>query len=228
MSIAHELSIRLTIRQVADLVGLTYDQVYAHVAEKGTLKAEKVLGRYFISREDFEAWNRDRRDNFRSSNPNMHIALDHCRLELWTVPVIKLPGAARTLCLSITGERIVNSVESNTPLLTNWKRLVASRVKERRGPTMWDPRDSYAITVALSFCPDYHGGNRDLDVDNFAKPIIDALAAGIFCDDDTDPQEIRRFNYNDSNFSTLLIHRLPNADQRDNEGIAVYASSKPE
>ena len=66
-----------------------------------------------------------------------------------------------------------------------------------------------------------------MDVDNFIKPIIDALAAGLFCDVDIDPQDIPRYNYDDSNISTLLIHRLANADRRENEGVVIYVSSKP-
>ena len=44
-----------------------------------------------------------------------------------------------------------------------------------------------------------------MDVDNFVKPIIDALAAGLFCDPQIDPNNIPHWNYDDSNFNTLLI-----------------------
>ena len=78
----------------------------------------------------------------------------------------------------------------------------------------------------MSFHPRTHG-NRDLDVENFIKPVLDGLAAGLFCENDTDPQGIDQFNYDDSNFNTLLIHRLDNAPTADLEGIAVFVSSRP-
>ena len=227
MATTPKLPETLTVREVANLVGLTYDQVYVHITEKGTLKAQKILGRYVINRKDFEAWDQDRKDNFQTGRPNMDIILNHRRLDLWTVPVIEFSDAARTLCLPITGHRIVNSVTTNQEKLRRWKGLVASRVKEARGPSQWNTEDSFAITVGFSFSLALHGGNRPLDVDNFTKPIIDALAAGLFCDAATDPQDIPRYNYDDSNFSTLLIHRLANADRRENEGVAIYVSSKP-
>ena len=217
----------MKISDVAKATNLTYDQVYDHVTVKKTLKAQKILGRYFIDPKDFEAWNRGRGDNSQPGHPNMDITLNHRRLGLWTVPVIELPDAVCTLCLPITGHRIVNSVENNPRRLIGWKRLVASRVKEKRGREQWDSRDRFAITVGLSFSPEYHGGKRRLDVDNFIKPIIDALAAGLFCDAATDPQGIQKFDYDDSNFNTLLIHRLANADRRENEGVVIYVSSKP-
>ena len=146
----------------------------------------------------------------------------------WSVPVIELPRAERRLSRPIMGE-IANSIHTNQKgkiRLIEWKKLVAFQVKESRGDGEWNPWDRFTVTLALSFCPGLHG-NRPLDVENFVKPIIDALAAGLFCDADTDTDGIERWNYNDSNFSTLLIHRLPDAYQPRDEGIAVFVTSKP-
>ena len=72
-----------------------------------------------------------------------------------------------------------------------------------------------------------HGNQKNLDVENFIKPVIDALAAGLFCDPDQDPQEIAKWGFDDSNFRTLLIHRLDDATRRDDEGVAISVSSGP-
>ena len=64
-----------------------------------------------------------------------------------------------------------------------------------------------------------------LDVENFVKPVVDGLAAGLFCDNDTDPNHIELWNYDDSNFNTLLIHRLEDARRPEDEGIAISISS---
>ena len=40
------------------------------------------------------------------------------------------------------------------------------------------------------------------------------------------PQDIQRWNYDDSRFTTLLIHRLPDALSREAEGAAIAVSSR--
>ena len=146
----------------------------------------------------------------------------------WSVPVIEMPEAERRLCLPIMG-RIANSIPTNQrdkERLREWQKLVAFQVKESRGVEGWNSEDSFTITLGLSFCRKLHG-NRSLDVENFIKPIIDALAAGLFCEADTDTHGIQHWNYDDSNFSTLLIHRLPDTYRPGSEGIALCVSSKP-
>ena len=158
----------------------------------------------------------------------MDFIFTHRTIGHWDVPVIELPDATHGLCLSIMGQ-IANSISTGQSAgehLREWKKLVASQVKDSRGVEKWNPNNSFAISLGLSFCPALHG-NQALDVENFIKPIIDALAAGLFCEADTDPQDIQHWSYDDSNFSTLLIHRLPDADRPENEGIAVCVSSKP-
>ena len=133
--------------------------------------------------------------------------------------------ASDSLCLPVVGT-IVNSITERKENLHAWKGKIAFEVKATRGTLRWNPSNNYAITLALSF----HGANhgyRDLDVENFVKPILDALAAGLFCDPETDPSNINHWNYDDSNFNTLLIRRLPDADSREEEGIAICVSSLP-
>ena len=142
----------------------------------------------------------------------------------WEVPALEFTNPARAaLRLPVTGT-IINSITERKESLQDWKVKIASEVKAARGTT-WDSRNDYAITLSLSFHPANHG-NRDLDVENFVKPILDALAAGLFCDPQTDPSDISLWNFDDSNFNTLLIHRLPNADARDKEGIAICVSAR--
>ena len=142
----------------------------------------------------------------------------------WTVPSLDFTTPARAaLRLPVTGI-IINSVAERKDSLQAWKVKIASEVKAVR-ETPWDPGNDYAITLSLSFHPANHG-NRRMDVDNFVKPIIDALAAGLFCDPQTDPNDIPHWNYDDSNFNTLLIHRLPDATAPDKEGIAICASAR--
>ena len=144
----------------------------------------------------------------------------------WTVPSLEFTNPVRAaLRLPVTGI-IINSVidTERKASLDAWKVKIASEVKAARG-TPWYPGNDYAITLSLSFHPANHRNQRS-DVDNFVKPIIDALAAGLFCDPQTDPNNIPRWDYDDSNFNTLLIRRLPDATAPDKEGIAICASAR--
>ena len=78
--------------------------------------------------------------------------------------------------------------------------------------------------MSFKFNPKKHGNQR-LDVENYVKPVVDAIAAGLFCPPETEPKNITNWNYDDSNFNTLLIHRLPDANDPQSEGIAVCISS---
>ena len=147
-------------------------------------------------------------------------------IEGWTVPTIEFSEPARaSLCVAVSGV-IINSIVDgarNRERQQNWKVQVASAAKSMRGAQPWNAHDEYAISLAMRFHLGNHG-NRDLDAENFIKPVIDALAAGLFCSNSTDPRNITHWNYDDSNFNTLLIHRVPNAAARADEGIAVCVS----
>ena len=144
----------------------------------------------------------------------------------WEIPTVEFADPTRnSLCLTIPGT-IVNSITERKESLQTWKVEIASKVKEARGASLWIPSSDYAITLALSFHPANHG-YQPLDVENFIKPILDALAAGLFCDPQTAPSNISHWNYDDSNFNTLLIHRLSDAASRDAEGVAICVSTLP-
>ncbi|MDE2836464.1 MAG: hypothetical protein OXL97_03010 [Chloroflexota bacterium] len=130
------------------------------------------------------------------------------------------------LSLRVNGS-VINSVTERTQALQAWKVRVASAVKAVRGEERWDPADTYAITLAFKFHLPNHGNQR-LDVENFVKPVIDALAAGLFCPPQINPRDILHWDYDDSNFNTLLVHRLPDAATRGAEGVTLSVSSARE
>ena len=112
-------------------------------------------------------------------------------------------------------------------MLQEWKIKVASNVRGNRGDMPWDPEDRSVVTLGFSFCPELHGGPRQkLDVENYIKPTLDALAAGLFSELGEDLASIPRWDYDDSNFSTLLIHRLPDASSAADEGVVIFVSAK--
>ena len=124
-----------------------------------------------------------------------------------------------TLCVPVVGE-IINSVVDGARRADQqaWKAQVASAVESERGNAVWNDGDAYAITLGLRFYPKA----QDFDVDNYVKPILDALAKGLGL-----PWKGKReWDYDDSNFTTLLIHRLPDAGSREAEGAAIAVSSR--
>ena len=144
----------------------------------------------------------------------------------WAVPTIEFSRPSRPYLRVAVNGVIINSVVDGAmgkEKQQNWKAQVASAVKRARGMQSWNAGDEYAISLAMRFHLGNHG-NMDLDAENFVKPIIDAIAAGLFSDSQTQLQNIKRWGYDDSNFNTLLIHRLPDARTRAGEGIAISVS----
>lgn len=145
----------------------------------------------------------------------------------WTIPVIELAGNARSLQLSVSGVIINSEPNDRRERQQRWKVSVASRVKAERGKEPWNPADRYAVSLGFAFHPKNHGNQRQMDVENFVKPVVDALAAGLFCPPEQNLQDIARWEFDDSNFNTLLIHRLEDAPRPEDEGIAIGVSARP-
>ncbi len=144
---------------------------------------------------------------------------------LWHVATVVFVAEKKSLALSVNGI-IGNSVaDSNRgkQRQVDWKKNIATNVKERRGPTAWEASGHYAISIGFSFCMKEHG-NQPLDVENFLKPTIDALAAGLFCSNEQDIAKIERYNYDDSGFRHLFVHRLDDTADASAEGIGIYVS----
>ena len=124
--------------------------------------------------------------------------------------------------VGIVGNSITTSVVGKRRT-SAWKANVASSVKHARGGKIWNPQWQYAITIGFSFCRALRGNQR-LDVENYLKPSIDALAAGLFNSDEQDSRSIQRYNYDDSNFKYLFVYRLPDAKVASEEGAAFCVS----
>ena len=148
----------------------------------------------------------------------------------WRIPAVTFGATAHdSLTVPVWGT-IINSITTSRTGKTKqrlWKRRIASTVKAARGDHPWDPAHDYAISVALRFhWPSPSHGTQPLDVENFLKPVLDATAAGLFCPESMDPDAIEQWGYDDSNFKTLLIHRMRNASRGDDEGIALHVSCR--
>ena len=156
---------------------------------------------------------------------NIGLTFKESRIGGWSVPTIEFSEPARApLRVAVSGVIINQIVEgARKEQQRSWKVQVASAVKSARGAQAWSAHDEYAISLTMRFHMGSHG-NMDLDVENFIKPVIDAIAAGLFCRNSTDLDGIAKWDYDDSNFKTLLIHRLPDARTRDGEGIGVCVS----
>ena len=82
------------------------------------------------------------------------------------------------------------------------------------------------VLLAFRFHPGFHGGGRRaLDVANFMKIVLDSIAAGLFCDQGTEPYSIKRWDFDDSNFSTPFVHYLVDTPDAREEGVALFVSS---
>ncbi len=154
------------------------------------------------------------------------LALEERSVGKWKVPAVVFAAESIDLSIEVLGS-IANSVatsEVGRRRLAQWKQTVAAAVKAGRGGTLWDPRWVYAVSAAFSFSHEIHGA-RLLDVENFLKPTFDALAAGLFCPDEQDPRAIDRYNFDDSNFLYLFVHRLRDARTAAEEGVGLVVSA---
>lgn len=147
------------------------------------------------------------------------------RVGPWTVESVVFEE--EELCVMVPVHGLVGNSVPTSPSgkerLVNWKRAVATAGKSARGLVRLSPRWLYAISAGFSFNQAAHG-NQPLDVENFLKPSLDALAAGLFCDEEQDPRQIARYDYDDSNFRYLFVQRLEDAPARSEEGAGFVVS----
>lgn len=122
---------------------------------------------------------------------------------------------------SIIFGEIINSVPSPKakPKQLAWKQHVASEVFNLTKNKVIDPSLTFAISLNMRFYPNNHPGK--FDIDNFVKPILDGIAAGLFCDRGMDPSSFERFNFDDSNFKHLYVERLRDTTNPKEEGVAI-------
>jgi Holliday junction resolvase RusA-like endonuclease len=109
--------------------------------------------------------------------------------------------------------------------LQDWKRIIAMQIKSKR-KIVYDPQYSYAVTIGMKFHTPTHG-EQNLDLDNYSKPVIDAIAAGLFCDENEDLSKLTTYNqFNDSNFRHLYFERMHDAKEKDEECVTIIVSRK--
>lgn len=143
----------------------------------------------------------------------------------WTLPVLAVESGVSPLALLVRGA-IGNSITtsaSGAKRTADWKRAVCTAVHGARGRAPWQARATFGVTLGFRFAPGLHGG-RDLDVENFVKPTVDAIAAGLFLPSGGDPCAVGRYGYDDSGFRHLLIHRLSDAERDADEGVAIHVA----
>lgn len=120
--------------------------------------------------------------------------------------------------------RIGNSVTNSkigAEKTKKWKRDVAVHIKNNRGEITWSDKWEYVITIGFFFCRKPYA----FDIENYMKPVIDAIAAGLYCNDDENFTMDRPFNFNDSNFRHLFVSRLPDVNSQNEEGVVIHLSA---
>ena len=143
----------------------------------------------------------------------------------WALDTVRFEQEQKGLGVPVFG-LIGNSITTSDQgrrRTIEWKRKIVATTKSLRSATQWDPRTNYSVSVGFSFYPPAHG-NRQLDAENFIKPALDALAAGLFCSNEQEPDLIVRFDFDDSNFSYLFVHKLADARHEGEEGAAFFVS----
>jgi len=120
--------------------------------------------------------------------------------------------------------RIANSVDENKERSKAWKEKICWQIIQKRHGVQ-NNENQHAISVSMKFHLKAHGG-QELDAENYLKPILDAVAAGLFATDDMHPTEITRFDFDDSNFDNVYFEKLTPAERREGECVIITISQK--
>lgn len=153
------------------------------------------------------------------------IIISDKRVGPWDIHAVTFEAEDRSLAVPIHGI-IGNSITASDRgknIVRQWKLNIVTETKKARGQALWNPGWLYSISIGFSFHSRSHY-NHDLDVENFLKPALDALAAGLFCSPEQIPAAIPRYNYDDSNFRYLFPYKLEAARSAEDEGAAFYVS----
>ena len=149
------------------------------------------------------------------------------RTSLWQCDALHFPDELFSFgCQAIgaIGNSITTSQQGKRRT-AEWKITVARAVRAARPAKVPRQPERYSITIGISFHLPTHG-NRELDIENFMKPTLDAIACGLYCADDLDLASVARWHFDDARFAHLLVHRLPDAESADQEGAAIFISAK--
>ena len=126
--------------------------------------------------------------------------------------------------IGVIGNSITTSLQGKQRT-AEWKVRVAGAVRAARPANTPGQPERYAITVGFSFHLPSHG-NQELDIENFMKPTLDAIACGLFGAADLDHTAVARWHFDDARFAHLLVHRLPDAETEASEGAAIFISAR--
>ena len=126
------------------------------------------------------------------------------------------PDSQKIIFQQFISGRIINSIVSSNKKqeLLAYKQNIAKIIFASLNEKSPSSNTQYAISLSMRFSLVLHG-NAKLDVENFTKPIIDGIAAGMFCPNDQDPLQITFFNYDDSNFNKLFVEKLSDCNPED-------------
>ena len=141
---------------------------------------------------------------------------------------IEFRNSSFTMCDTVFGmiANFTPTTVGGRERLQNWKHKISIQIKSKR-KSIQDPSRIYAITIGMKFHPPTHG-NQKFDLDNYSKPIIDAIAAGLFCNDDEDLSILTEYNkFDDSTFQHIYLERLPDVDISEDESVIILVSQKP-
>ena len=134
---------------------------------------------------------------------------------------------SKTIISTILYETIANvspTTEGGREKLQRWKRQIAMEIKSKRGELAHNPKNHYVVSLGMRFHTKNHGVGQ-IDVDNFIKPILDGIAAGLFCDENDDLSILERYNqFDDSNFRHLYVERVVNDEPQKEEGVSIVVS----
>ena len=154
--------------------------------------------------------------------PSNELKFEERKVSGWSVPVAVYGGAVRSV--RVLGTPILRNERTRASgALLEWQRKIAAEVKAGRGRIRWSEHQQHAVSLSLRL----DGGRGDLD--NYSKPILDAVAGGLFCSNETDPLTITDWrDFDDYNFRTILLHRLSDVSWQKPEGVAIYVSRRSE
>lgn len=141
--------------------------------------------------------------------------------------ILTFPNSSFSVTITVFGmiANFTPTTQRGRKRLQEWKRKIALQIQSSKSLPL-DSNCSFTISIGMKFHPLTHGYQK-LDLDNYSKPILDAIAAGLFSDENTDLSNLTTYNqFDDSNFHHIYLERLPDADSADRESIIIHVSQK--
>jgi Holliday junction resolvase RusA-like endonuclease len=166
--------------------------------------------------------------------PNDELKFSYREIEGQRFPTVEFANSVSDpLCLAVFGE-IASWAPGNDhekrKKWQEWHVKISRKVNAKRGDAPWADYNDYAISLGMAFKRPNSRGK--LDVDNHIKPIVDAINA--FPEKKEMPNLGNRWTFDDSKFTTVLAHKLPDPGNslsgsgislREEEGIVICISS---